>query len=560
MLPRLFRTPRVFQWAVASTTTPSSTPRDRARRRADLTRRGAISLALLLVIGVVSACATTPPTRRDVVVGLVGEPHTVFDDDPSARFIASAVTETLVRRDAHDELVPRLAESVPTLENGGLRVVTDNADAPDGRLVATFRLRDAKWQDGVPITATDVRFAWQQDGAATLGTFARWTADRISDVQVLGLREVRVLYRNAERWDDYALAPHVMPTHRLAQATPEQRTAYAREPVHAGAFAIAAWLPGSITLSAYPGYVLGTPKLGRLEIHFFPTRAAALQALLRGDVDIAPWPVLEADLAKTLDRFADGTHLLAHYVPTETGTLLRFGSDPKRFGDPLVRKAIELTIDRQSIVDDVFVGRARVPRTYLLPPQWAATEDVPPARPDRDRARALLTEAGFSKGEFGIVERGGERMTATLGVAAGSQARIDVARRVAGDLAAIGIAVDVRERALPDLLSEVRGGKFDLALTSEEAADPQLASDRWAGLVDPWFDALASFAAQAPDRTEKRAIYAEMERIWTVALPALPLYQELRVDVAPQSLSGIQPTPSGSALSWNAFEWSFAVH
>ena len=513
----------------------------------------------MVVVGLITACSTAPPTRRDVVIGLVGEPPTVFEDDPSARFIASAVTETLVRRDAHDELIPRLAESVPTLENGDLRVVTDDADAPDGRLVASFRLRDAKWQDGVPITATDVRFAWQQDQAATPGTVARWTADRISDVQVLGVRDVRVLYRNGERWDDYALGPHVMPSHRLAQATTEQRAAYGREPVHAGPFAIAAWLPGSMTLSAYPGYVLGTPKLGRLEIHFFPTRAAALQSLLRGDIDIAPWPVLEADLARTLDRFADGTHLLAHYVPTETGALLRFGSDPKRFGDPLVREAVELTVDRQSIVNDVFVGRARVPRTYLLPPQWAAEEDVPAARPDRDRARALLTEAGFTKGEFGIAERGGERMTATLGVAAGSPARTDVARRVAGDLAVIGIAVDVRERALPDLLNEVRSGHFDLALTTEEAADPQLASERWAGLVDPWFDVLAGLAAQAPDRSEKRAIYAEMERIWTAALPALPLYQELRVDVAPQGLAGIQPTPSGSALSWNAYEWSFSV-
>jgi len=497
--------------------------------------------------------------RRDVVVGLVGEPRTVFDDDPSARFIAAAVTETLVRRDAHDELTPRLAESVPTLENGGLRIVTDDAGAPDGRLVATFRLRDAKWQDGDPITATDVRFAWQQDATAEPGTVARWAADRISDVQVVTTRDVRVLYRNGERWDDYALGPHVMPSHRLAQATSEQRARYAREPVHAGPFAIAAWLPGSVTLSAYRDYVLGTPKLGRLEVHFFPTRAAALQALLHGDIDVAPSPVLEADLAKTLDRFADGTRLLAHYVPTETGTLLRFGPDPKRFGDPAVRKAIELTIDRQSIVDDVFVGRARVPRTYLLPPQWAAAEDVPPAGPERDRARALLEEAGFTRGQFGIIERRGERMTATVGVATGSPARLDVARRVAGDLATIGIALEVRERSLPDLLTEVRAGRFDLALTSEEANDPQLASERWIGLVDPWFDALAQLAVQAPDRSEKRAIYTEMERIWTSALPAVPLYQELRVDVAPQSLAGIQPTPSGSALAWNAYEWSFSV-
>jgi peptide/nickel transport system substrate-binding protein len=494
-----------------------------------------------------------------VVVGLVGEPHSVFDDDPSARFIASAVTETLVRRDAHDELIPRLAESVPTLENAGLRVVTDAAEAPDGRLEATFRLRAAKWQDGEPITATDVWFAWQEDRAGAPDTLARWSADRITDIQVLTARDVRVVYRNGERWDDYALGPHVMPSHRLAQATAAQRSAYAREPVHAGAFAIAAWLPGSITLSAYQNYVLGAPKLGRLEIHFFATRAAALEALLRGDIDVAPWPVLEADLAKTLDRFADGTRLLAQYVPTEAGALLRFGSDPRRFGDPLVRKAIELAIDRQSIVDDVFVGRARVPRTYLVPPLWAADEDVPTVRPDRDRARALLAQAGFTKGQFGIIERQGERMTTTVDVASGSPARIDVARRVAGELAAVGIAAEVRERPLPDLLSEVQGGKFDLAITSGEAADPQRASDRWAGLVDPWFDALARLAAQAPDRLEKRAIYAEMERIWTSTLPALPLYQELRVDVAPPGLAGIQPTPSGSALSWNVHEWSFSV-
>src|SRR6266702_5542773 len=145
MLPRPLPTPRAFPSEGVSTTSPSKSPRTRAPHRADLTPRGAMSLALVgVLVALVTACSTAPPTRRDVVVGLVGEPQTVFDDDPSARFIASAVTETLVRRDAHDEFTPRLAETVPTLDNGGLRVVTDDPDAPGGRLVATFRLRDAK--------------------------------------------------------------------------------------------------------------------------------------------------------------------------------------------------------------------------------------------------------------------------------------------------------------------------------------------------------------------------------------------------------------------------------
>ena len=526
------------------------------RRRTDLIARPAIFVALLLA-AVVSACTPAPPPRRDVVVGLVGEPRSVFDDDASARFVAAAVTETLVRRDAQDALVPRLAETVPTIENGGVRVVTDDPAAPDGRLVATFRLREATWQDGEPITAADVRFAWEQDREAQPGTVARWVAERIADVEVMSARDLRVLYRNGERWDGYPLGPRVMPSHRLARATSEQRDAYAREPVHAGPFAIAAWLPGSITLSAYPRYVLGAPRVGRLEIQFFATRNAALQALLRGDIDVAPWPVLESDLARTLDRFADGTRLLAHYVPAEHLAVLRFGPDAKRFGDPALRKAVELAVDRQSIVDDVFVGRSRVPRTYLLPPQWAAAEEAPLGRPDPGRARALLVDAGFTKGQFGILERAGERLTTTVLVSAGSPARMDVGRRVAGHLAAIGIAADVRELPHSEFASAVASGRFDLAITSEDVSDPQRASERWAGRVDSWFDVLGQLAARGSDRAEKRPIYAEMQRLWSAAIPALPLYQELRVDVAPRNLTGIQPTPSGSALSWNAHEWSF---
>src|SRR5439155_112323 len=145
--------------------------------------------------------------------------------------------------------------------------------------------------------------------------------------------------------------------------------------------------------------------------------------------------------------------------------------------------------------------------------------------------------------------------TATARAVAGSVARTDVARRVAGDLAAVGIAVDVRERSLADLRSDIATGRFDLAIAPEDAADPRLASERWAGLVDPWFDILASAAVAAPERGEKRAIYAEMERLWASVLPALPLYQELRVDVAPQALADLQPPPSSAPLSWNVYRW-----
>ncbi len=518
---------------------------------------------LVLLLGslllAAQSCAQAPaPARRDVVIGLVGEPASVFADDPNARIIAAAVTEQLVRRDAHDDFVPRLAARVPTVENGGLLVVTDDPAAPDGRLIATFELRrDLIWQDGAPLTTADVRFAWEADRTSPLGTEARWQADRVERVDVIDDLTVRFVYRANEHWDAYPLAAHVLPVHLLAAATAAQRAQYDREPVHAGPFAMAAWLPGiGITLSAFKGYALGAPALGRLEIHFYRERGALLDALRRGDIDVVPSPGLEADLAATLDRFADGTKLQTFYKQSEVVEVLRYGP---RFDDLVLRQAVELAVDRRTLTATLFEGRAVVPRTYLVPPGWAAADVGAIPALDRQRAAALLAGAGYRRGTFGILERGPDRYAVTIQVAAGSIARAQAASLVAGDLATIGIAADVRVLPADAVQTAVASGAFDLAIQAEDASDPLRASDRYRGAGGPWFDTLALAASTRVDRGEKRLLYGELARVWAEFRAALPLYQRLQVDVAPRGLTGIDPASDGAPLTWNAREWRFVT-
>ena len=498
------------------------------------------------------------PVRRDVVIGLVGEPSSVFADDPNARVLAAAVTEPLVAQDARGDFVARLASEVPTIENGGLRVVTDDPLSPGGRLVATFRLRDGlRWQDGAPITAQDVRFAHDMDATAAAGSVVRWRADRIDAVEVVDDRTARVVYRAEERWTEYPIAPRVLPRHLLANADSAKRAAYAREPVHAGPFSVAAWVAGyGVTLAAFKDHVGGAPGLGRLVVRFFPDRTAILDALRRGDVDVAPLPPVEADLARTLDRFAETNRLEVYYTAAEAFEVLRF-SPHGRFAEPAVRTAVELAVDRQGIVNDIFAGRARVPRSYLVPPLWAAVESGPIARPDREAARALLAQAGYHRGTYGILERDTDRMTVTLLVVAGSAGRQDAAARVAGDLAAIGIAVEVRARPEAEIKALVAKGEFDLALGPVVADDAARATEEWKGQAGPWFDVLAEAARRAPGADEKRPLYAELQRIWSNGLPGLPLYQRLRVDIAARSLAGIQAPPQDEAHTWYVPEWRF---
>jgi peptide/nickel transport system substrate-binding protein len=221
---------------------------------------------------------------------------------------------------------------------------------------------------------------------------------------------------------------------------------------------------------------------------------------------------------------------------------------------------VELAVDRRKLSADLFEGRALVPRTYLVAPGWAASDagDLPSV--DRARAEALLAAAGYTRGTFGILEHGGERFTVSIVVPSGSVARGDAARLVAGDLATIGIAADVREEAPEAAATALASGAFDLAIEPEDTSDPQRATDRYRGLAGPWFDVLGGAAAASPDRTEKRLLYAELEQAWDTARPALPLYQRLQVDVAPRTLFGVDPASAGAPLTWNAREWRFAAH
>ena len=119
--------------------------------------------------------------------------------------------------------------------------------------------------------------------------------------------------------------------------------------------------------------------------------------------------------------------------------------------------------------------------------------------------------------------------------------------------------MNVSSRPGAELDAIVAKGDFDLVLGPSTADDAALATEGWIGRAGPWFDVLAEAARQADGQAEKRPLYVELQRIWSDALPALPLYQRLRVDIAVGTLTGIQPPPRDEALTWNVAEWRFST-
>jgi peptide/nickel transport system substrate-binding protein len=468
------------------------------------------------------------------------------------RAVAAAIVEPLVRRTSAEDLEPRLAVSVPSFATGDLAVVDDDG-ASGGRLVARFRLRDgALWHDGTPVTAEDVRFAFEQDRAALDGSDARAIAERIERVDAIDERTVRVTYRAGERWDLYALAPRALPRHILEGANAAARAKYASRPVHAGPYRIADRTATTIVLDAFPRHVLGAPAIPRIVVRVFADRTALLGATLAGEVDVAPSPDLDADIGSTLDRSVPDR---VRYTQSQAVAMLRFGP---RLADPQVRAAAALTVDRERIARSVFGGRVRVPGTYLVAPLWAASEPVSVPGPDRATARALMERAGATRGTFGIAQLHGDRLVVTLLVPSGSSALLEAARGVAVDLALLGIAVDVVERPAAEVDQRILRRDFDLALVIDPVEDPLVATDRYRGAVSGWFDVIADAARAAADRAEKRALYAELQRLWSEAMPALPLFQVLKVDVVPARMEGIHPAAHSAPITWNVASWATA--
>ena len=133
-----------------------------------------------------------------------------------------------------------------------------------------------------------------------------------------------------------------------------------------------------------------------------------------------------------------------------------------------------------------------------------------------------------------------------------------LAEAVQAELAAVGIAVDVRVYEWGTLYADVRSGNFELAsLAWVGVTDPDLyylafhstmlppAGYNRGAYVSRVTDRLTRGGRQTFEPARRRAIYARVQRRLAHDLPVVPLWWEDRVVVQPRRLHGFEPSPSG---------------
>ena len=269
----------------------------------------------------------------------------------------------------------------------------------------TLRLREGvTFRDGPELTAADLKFLIEKltDPESTAALVATWQAS-VDTVTEVGKYEVTVSLKKpfaeiVEQLSNYRFFPIVSKAHFETVG----ETGFEANPIGSGPYTVEDVDKGAAyRFSAVDQHWrVGTPGFKELTIVMIPEPAIRFAALRTGEVDVAPLPVSFTEPV----REENGLRPINVPGATTTGLLFigKLAPTHAQYDPALpllkleVRKALNLAVNRQELVDTIMEGNA-VPGTMFpyLTPGWQGVE---PYAYDPDQAKQLLAEAGYPQG------------------------------------------------------------------------------------------------------------------------------------------------------------------
>lgn len=394
-----------------------------------------------------------------------------------------------------------LIQSTLTVTNPDLTIgydlATDMQASEDG-LTWTVTIRDdVNFTDGEALTASDVAFTYNTvKEASSVNDFTMLDYAEATD-------DTTVTFHMASPcsiWPYTMAIVGIVPEHAYDPAT------YGSDPIGSGRYILRQWDRGEqVILEANPDYYGQTPRMKQVTILFMEEDAAFL-AVQAGEVDLA------YTSATYSDQSPAGYTLVSYQsvdnrgfnLPVIEGTLT---------GDVLVRRAINVGIDRQEMIDNVLNGYGT--------PAYSVCDGLPWYNPtarveyDPEEAAALLEQAGWVMGADGIREKDGVRAELNLLYPTSDSVRQALCADFANQLGELGISCTIEgvgwdtayDRALTEPLIWGWGAHTPMELYNIYHTIGETGSARYSPYANATVDAYMDEALQCPDLEESYLLW-----------------------------------------------------
>ncbi|GIV95417.1 MAG: peptide ABC transporter substrate-binding protein [Herpetosiphonaceae bacterium] len=424
--------------------------------------------------------------------------------------------------------------------------------SPDGR-VYTFYLRpEARFADGTPILAEDIR--WSLERAMSPGRYAAATylndiegalekmsgqADSVSGLRVIDDHTIEITLRapNAVFLLKLTNSPAFVVDRRAVERGGSDWT---DEPNGSGPFMLYERNADGLLLRPNLYYYGRPAKLDQLTLLLGAAAASELVLYEQGKVDYAEVPYY------ALPRVADPSNPLSRElvtVPALSLSYIGMNVNIPPFDDPKVRQAFSLLIDRERLVKSDGLETAVAARGFVPPTMPGANPDLPPPpEPDVEEIKRLLAESRYG---------GAENLPPIVGYTNGGSVAL------LGELLkeTLGITMEVRTTetwgAYLQGLNEYP--MFDLSWIADypdpenflEALFGANSGSNHTGYNNPQVEEIFAMARAEQDEQRRYELYQQAEQMILQDAPAIPLYHSVQYALVKPYVKGLVVTPQG---------------
>lgn len=475
--------------------------------------------------------------------------------------VARLAFEPFIDLDERGRPQPALLAVIPSRSNGGI--------SADGRTL-TFHLRPGvKWSDGVPVSSADVLYTLsaildKKNPVRSLAGYElidRATAPNAQSV-VFHLKKpwapaVQTLFSYG------VTSQFVLPKHVLEKQGSLATAPFDADPnVGDGPFLFNGWRRGEkLSYIPNPHYWRGPPAAKRLDIRIIPDPSTNLTLLGSGELD---WnliaPAQQANLLKN-------KQILYRVVPTATIAGIAINLKHPPLDDLRIRRAISMSIDRQSISTKITLDKYPVTDSAQPKFSWAYDPTVHEPSYDPQGADKILDDAGWKRGSDDMRAKDGKPLAFTYVQFPETTTGVRAATVIQNDLKLRGIDLEIKSISNAQLfLPSAQGGtlasgNYDMAYVPwTMGADPDDSAllschgaSNYMRYCNPLVDSLEEQALASGEQAQRKALYSRIAHQVAADVPIIYLFNAQYIYAYRSALHGYYP--NAFLPTWNAFDW-----